>query len=619
LMHAFIFWGFLVLTVGSINIIIKGLIPGPDRGWGIPIIDGNPVFTLLTDFFLVTVGIAVLIAFYRRFVTRPQRLTLSSEALLILSLIMTLVVTEVLAEGFLAAWEGETSVWEPIGAVLAPAFSGLGQDGNWVGFSVMWWAHIVTLLFFLTYLPRSKHLHIMTAPFNVFLRNLGNRGALSKLDIENSETFGASTLHDYSWKHLLDLYTCTECGRCQDNCPAFLSGKPLSPKELIQDLKHYLMEDGPAILAASANGKEGEGQAQEGESPAGVREMIRGMIEEETIWSCTTCRHCMEACPVFIEHIDKIVDMRRNLVLMEGSMAPEVSTAMKSVESAGNPLQLPTSERANWAQPLGVKTLAEDPDVEYLFFVGCVSSYDQRNVEIAVATAKILQAAGIKFGILGAEEKCCGDPVRRIGNEYLYQMLAMENIEVLNGYNVKKIVTACPHCFNTLKNEYPQFDGNYEVIHHTQLIQELVQSGRLKLRNRLDKTIAFHDSCYLGRYNDIYDQPREVLKAIPGVKLVEMKRSKAFSFCCGGGGGHTWMEEHTGERINQMRVDQAMEVNPDILGSACPFCMMMFDDGIKAKGYEERLQAFDLAELVVQALEGSGKQPAERTTSVPTA
>jgi Fe-S oxidoreductase len=429
----------------------------------------------------------------------------------------------------------------------------------------------------------------MAAPFNVFFAPLTPKGRLPGLDLEKTETFGVGTLTEFTWKDLFDLYNCTECGRCTSGCPANVSGKQLDPKLLILDLQAHLLDAGPKLL-----GKGGNGPAEEA--------MVGKVIADNVLWACTTCRWCVEACPVFIEHVPKIVDMRRWLVLTEARFPPELQPTFRNLENNGNPWQMAWQTRADWAQDLGVKILSAVGQAEYLYWVGCYGSFDERNKKVARAVVRLLQAAGVDFAILGTEEKCTGEPARRAGHEYLYQTLAQGNIETLKRYQFQKIVTACPHCLNTIRNEYPNFDGHFTVIHHTELLNELIRSGRLRVSPELDKRVTYHDPCYLGRYNDLFDPPRQVLDSIGRGELVEMRLNKARSFCCGGGGGRVWMEEHEGRRVNQVRVEQAVEVSPDILASACPFCLTMFEDGVKGKEVADRIKTQDIAELVADSL-----------------
>jgi Fe-S oxidoreductase len=477
-------------------------------------------------------------------------------------------------------------------------------------YGAFWWVHLLTVFAFAVYIPSSKHLHIVAAAPNSYFRQEGPKGALPTIpNIEEAEHFGVGKLEQLSWKHLLDLYSCTQCGRCDRNCPALLSDKPLSPKELIQNLKYELFALGDELVAARKAGHNGE--ALPDRTP-----LVGGVIADETLWSCTTCRWCVDACPVMIEHVPKIVEMRRYLVLEESRFPPEVIAVFNNLEKNGNPWQMSRSTRGDWAKELGVRTMAEvarsGDEIEVLYFVGCMGSYDQRNKKVATAVCKALQAAGVSFAILGKEEICNGDPARRIGNEYLYQMLAQENVETLNRYGVKKVLTACAHCFNTIKNEYPQFGGNYEVVHHTQFLTQLIASGRLKLsgegaailgQGAANGTVTYHDPCYMGRYNDVYEEPRRALKSLPlAGEVVEMQRSRRQSFCCGGGGGRSFMEESHGKRISGVRLDQARETGAGTIAAGCPFCITMFEDGIKTKGLASEMQVKDVSELIAAAI-----------------
>jgi Fe-S oxidoreductase len=424
--------------------------------------------------------------------------------------------------------------------------------------------------------------HIVVATLNIFFRNLEPRGALKSIDLEQTETFGAAKISDFSWKHLLDLDACTRCGRCQDNCPAYLSGKPLSPKKVIQDLKTNLLE-----RAASGDGG---------------RELIGEVVGEDEIWNCTTCYACQEVCPVYVEPMVKLLEMRRNLVLERASIPETAEGALKSLEARGHPWRGTALSRTDWAQGLEVKTLAEESDIDILFWVGCTEALEERSTRVAQAIARILRLAGVNFGVLGVEEVCCGDPARRLGNEYLFQLQAQSNIELLENYGVKRIVTGCPHCYNTLKHEYPQFGAGFEIIHHTEFIADLLKEGRLGALKG-GGVVTYHDSCYLGRYNDIYEAPRQILNHLPGIRLVEMAPNLERGFCCGAGGGHLWLEEQrVGERINQMRTEQALASGAEVVATACPYCLQMFEDGIKSKEAEERLKVMDIAELVIQAV-----------------
>ncbi|MCK5009011.1 MAG: (Fe-S)-binding protein, partial [Deltaproteobacteria bacterium] len=436
----------------------------------------------------------------------------------------------------------------------------------------------------------------VSSTLNIFLRSTGPKGELTPItDFETAETYGVTTINEFTWKQLLDLDACTRCGRCQDQCPAYLSEKPLTPKKIIQDLKNHLKTEGAKLLG---------GNAQEG-SDNELTPIMGSAVTADELWACTSCMACMEQCPVFVEQIPKVVDLRRYLVMMESSFPSEVAGVFKNLEVNSNPWGIGLASRGDWAKSMGVKILSEteEKDIDVLYYVGCSGSFDDRSKKVAVSFVKILQAAGVNFGILGAEEKCCGDSARRMGNEYLFQTLAQENIECMKKYGIKKIVTTCPHGYNIIKNEYPQFGGSYEVYHHSEFIARLIAEGKLKLKNSINQTITYHDSCYLGRYNAIYSEPRKVVSDIAGTKLVEMERSFERSFCCGAGGGRMWMEEHQGKRINHLRFEDAIKTKANMAATACPFCLTMLEDATKDKEKEESFKVRDLAELVLEALE----------------
>ena len=579
--HALIFWGFLVITWGSADLLLRGIL-----GRQMPFTD-TAAYAWILDVFAVAVLASIVVAFVRRLFVHPPRMHIVTEGYVILGLIGFLMLSLLTFESAGAA----------SGAGTAPAIAGLAaalyaKDAAGAVFAGAWWAHVVTILAFAVYLPRTKHLHIVTTLPNVFFRRETPRGQLSLIeDIEDQESFGAATIRDFSWKQLLDGYTCTECGRCSDNCPALATGKPLDPQKIVLDVRNQLLTDGPKLLA---NGK------TETTSPAHWVES-----KPEELWSCTTCAACIEACPVTIEHIDKIVDMRRYLALMEGAMPSEAQRSMTNIERAGNPWGEPRASRADWAQGLEVPTLAEKPDAEYLYFVGCAASYDRRNQKVARALAAILQAAGLSFAILGVEETCNGDPARRLGNEYLWQGQARQNIESMNSHTVRKVITSCPHCFNTIANEYPQLGGNYEVIHALPLVKKLIAEKRIALREGEADIVAYHDPCYLGRHNGIYDEPRAVIDAIPGLERREIApHHRERGFCCGAGGGRMWMEEKMGQRVNHRRIEQLVMADPDAtkVASGCPFCLIMLDEGVGAKGIAEKTKPVDVLELVASRL-----------------
>jgi len=593
LAHFLIFAGCIVFLIGSFLDFISHyffhFLQGSLYLW----------YSVVVDSFGILVIIGVILALVRRYALRPDRLDNQRDDLVVLLLILAIVVTGFIVEGLrIAATElkvtPDWAPWSPGGYVLALVFSGLSQSALLAWHTAVWWIHMLLSLGAIAYVAlfASRLFHIIWDPVNVFFRSLEPRGVLSTLDFENEEYFGTGKIEDFTWKQLLDLDACTRCGRCQDVCPAYLSGKKLNPKQLIQDLKGYFTDVYPLATWGKVDNN--------GESR---RDMLAEVVTEQVLWDCTTCRACQEVCPVYVEHVDKIIDMRRNLA-MERSQFPEpVQEALKSLGSRGHPYRGTSATRTEWADGLGVKVLGDDDsEVDVLYWVGCSAALDDRNMKVSQALVKILQAQGINFGILGMEESCCGDPARRMGDEYLYQTICQSNIEILNGYQVKKILTTCPHCFNTLKHEYPQFGGNFEVIHHTQFIADLLRQGELKLGAQDRGKITYHDSCYLGRYNNIYEAPREIVQAVAGHNQVELARCRENGFCCGGGGGHMWMEEEPDQRVSERRVAEIIEAKVDLVATACPYCLTMLEDGLKAKGVEESVKAADLSELVASLI-----------------
>lgn len=620
-MHGVFFWGFLFITIETFNFIAQGF----NQNFHLPF-TGSAYFLGAVEVVECLVLIGLGMAFYRRLVVRPKNLSLNSDGLLILGFITGLMSTALIKDGLqiaMAKTPGTVfTVADP--SIYNPAFVGNGISGILMAFNmsastlhvahnIFWWIHVMIVLIFLVYIPASKHSHLIASMFTVWFGRTKPYGQLSYIDMDtemekDEPSFGVNKFEDFTWRQLLDVYACTECGRCQTQCPAYLSGKPLNPKKIIVDLRHELFDTGEKMIIdraealQSAHGSVATLDAEEAVAEQIEHPLIERVHEKEEIWACTTCLACVQACPVLIEHVDKIVDVRRHLVMMEADMSEQVVLTFTNIENQGNPWGIGSASRGDWSEGLDVKTMAEKPDAEYLYFVGCAASYDDKNKKVARSFVKLLQQAGVDFAILGSEETCNGDPARRIGNEYLYQTQAKQNIETMNGYNTKKVITACPHCFNTIKNEYTQFGGNYEVIHHTDLLYQLIQAGKIKPQKTIDSTVTYHDSCYLGRYNEVYESPREILKAIPGIKLVEMERSRDTGMCCGAGGGRMWMEETIGERINEIRAVQAMETKADIVASACPFCKTMLTDGLNSKGGAEPPENLDVAELLEKSL-----------------
>lgn len=605
ILHFFIFWGFVVLLAAIFQAFADGLVPEV-RATGFVL---NGPLALLEDVFGVLVLAGVLMALINRLVLQPRQFdqSNSTDALIVLGLIATIMVGMLGQNAFHSAQGGDPfAAWRPVTGPLAALIRQAGGSELAPGLTrSFYWVHILGVLGFLVYLPGSKHLHIFTAVPNIFLRNLKPIGALAPIpNLEQASHFGNSRAEHFSWKHLLDLYTCTECGRCQEQCPAYLTDKPLNPKMLIVDMRNYVV----ARAKAAQRGPQSQPATAAPATDPAPPPLIGGAVTEDTLWACTACGACMAECPVLIEHVPKIVDMRRSLVMEESRFPKSAEAALRSIETAGNPYGLPRAQRADWARDLAVPTLAERPQAEYLYFVGCAASYDEANRRVARSLVGLLRQAGVDFAILGNEETCNGDPARRIGNEYLFQVQAEANVATLNRHRVRKVIASCPHCFNTLANEFPQFGGRYQVVHHTQLLSQLVAQRRLHPTSAVPGPLTYHDSCYLGRWNGIYDAPRAVLDAIPATQRVEMERHHERGFCCGAGGGRMWMEEDLGSRINHCRADQALQTGATRVATACPFCLTMLTEGVGARGAAERVQVQDVAVLLAQSVNGQGRK-----------
>ncbi len=622
LMHFAIFWGFLILfiatTVAAIEFNFEEYL-----GLTFP----TAYFRLQTGFIwdvfggvLALIGIGM--AYWRRYVIKPERLNTFADDAVILGYLLLLVLTGFALEGLrIGATElnadselyaPDHALWSPVGWLFANAFQiiGMSADGMLSAHKGLWWVHAAIFAIGLAYfaISFSKLSHIIVSTMNIYLRPLRPRGALKPMgDFETLESFGSSDLKDLTWQQLLSYDACTNCGRCQDNCPAWASGKPLSPRKVIQDMRGYMEQRAPEVVGAIALGE----PALEASTS-----MVSDAVGEDELWSCTTCGACVEACPVGISHIDSIVDMRRYLMLEQASAPDTALTALQSMEQRGHPWTGTTLTRDSWLEGMDdVPTIDDNPNPDVLFWVGCSGALVERGVSVTRSMASVLKKAGVNFAVLASQETCSGDPARRMGNEYLFQILAGQNIETVNSYDIKTILTTCPHCFNTMRNEYMQVADTFEtkwdveVLHYTEFVDRLIADGRLNMSDTVssngDASIApsattYHDSCYLGRHNNIYDQPRAIAEAVPSVELREMSQCRSRGFCCGAGGGRMWMEE-TGERVNHIRTDHFLETESETVAVSCPFCLQMFEEGISAKGLTDRKRARDLIELVDEA------------------
>ncbi|MDD2850372.1 MAG: (Fe-S)-binding protein [Desulfuromonadaceae bacterium] len=597
--HALIFWSFLILLIANTEFILNGLFPHTIKLIRLPFELYVPL-AFMIDIASLLALVAVMIAAVRRLISPPYPEARTPEAFFILGLIAILMLasfalnaTELAAymiksNSDPASFLANARKMMPVSALVAGILPPLQLNAI---HSTAWWAHALALCAFICYLPNSKHMHILTAIPNCFLHRLEKPNTQPREDFIPGNTFGIGRVDRYSWKDLLDSFSCTECGRCQNVCPASITGKPLNPRGVIHDIKVNLLENGAELKKSGTQ-----------QMPL-IGDTGEGSISEESIWSCTTCGACMEACPVFIEQMPKIIQLRRHLVESDAQFPEELLNLFENMEGRSNPWGIAPTERTKWCSQINVKPF-EKNTTEYLLYVGCAGSFDSRNKHVSVALAQLLDKAGVSWGILGKDEKCCGDSLRRLGNEYVFDRMARENVEMFIERGVKKVITQCPHCFSTLKNDYRQYGLELEVIHHSELLRNLIQDQRLVLATATNTTMGttvFHDSCYLGRHNDVYDAPRAVIAAATGTVPVEMERTRNNAFCCGAGGGRMWMEEHGGERINLTRVTEALKQKPDTIGVACPYCMTMFEDGlkdVKADGVKVR----DVAEVMAEAL-----------------
>jgi Fe-S oxidoreductase/nitrate reductase gamma subunit len=611
--HQFISYGFVVLTIATTVVAL-------DADFGTAIMRGNFYLyfqSFTVDLFGALVLLGVVMAAARRYLKRPKKLVYTDEATLILVTIFVICLQGFLVEGWrIAATNDPWGAWSPFGNLIARASRPLMSVAalHWAHRGT-WWFHLTLSFGFIAWLPYTKMMHVLTAPLNIYTANLAPLGAsLKNIDFEKTETFGVNSLTGFTWKDLLDLDACTECGRCTDVCPANAVGKELSPRDIILQLRDLMHEEFRISNFEfrnekhNAKGEHGSGDTNQSAIRNSKSEIIGSVpaTSPAALWQCTTCAACMEACPVFIEQMPKIVDMRRYLVMEEADFPDSMQQAIMSLEKRGHPFSGTQATRLDWAEGLGIKQISEAKDAEVLLWVGCGGALVERNQKVTRSIAQLLEQAGVKFAIMGREEKCSGDPARRIGNEFLFETLAKENVENLNKYEVKKVITSCPHCFNTFKNEYPQYGGRFEVYHHSEYLARLVDEGKLKPLSQLKEKITFHDPCYLGRQNGVYDAPRQLVQISAAGKAVEMERSRSKSFCCGGGGGMSFIDEPASQRVNQERAREAIETGADVLAVGCPFCMTMMEDGINARKGERDVRVMDVAELLWEATRPRG-------------
>lgn len=587
LLHLCIFWGFLVLLSTIIQVFGEAFVPG----WTLPVIGEEPWFVLLQDVFIVLVLIGIAMALYLRLVVRPWRLVTQDQfgAYLVLGFITGIMTSLLLSRATgIALGHAEWAGGAVVSRAVAGWFEGASTPVIRGVFEVAWWMHLGIVLYFLTWIPEGKHLHLITLGPNVYFQKARPRGALAALEIETAERLGSSRAEHFTWKDNLDVFACMECGRCTEVCPANITGKELDPRRLHVDLRKQLTAAGTQLLAGVP--------AEKITRPALVGEVF----SEAFLWQCLSCGACVEECPADNDHIDKIVGMRRHLVMEEARLPENMEQALRSMEARGHPFRGAGVTRTAWTAGVQVKRLDQGGTAEWLLWVGCAAALNERNHQSLRALVSLLQTAGIDFGILGDAEICTGDPARRIGNEYLFQTMAKQNIATLGRFGVRRIVTVCPHCYNTFKNEYPQFGGQYEVWHHTQLLARLLEEGRLRPNGSLRTAVTFHDPCYLGRHNGEYDAPRRVLGAIPGISTVEMAQCRERAFCCGAGGGLYWFEDRTGERVSHARTRHVAATGAQIVATACPFCTLMLEDAATATNAAAR--PVDVAELLARSM-----------------
>jgi Fe-S oxidoreductase/nitrate reductase gamma subunit len=590
--HAILFWSFLILLIANIEFLLAGIFPDSVNIANLPVGLYYPL-SLIFDVASVLALLAVLAAVGRRLFFPPKYMVARThDAFIILGMVAVLMLAFFGLHGSEIAQGNErAALYMPISSFVASSILPSASMESLINLAdLSWWIHAIAILGFLNYLPYGKHMHILTVIPNIFFKRLTRISLQPRENFKKSNVFGVGHVDEFTWKALLDSYSCTECGRCSDVCPATSTNKPLNPRVVINNIKKNLLTNGSMLINKERAILPLIGGSQD------------GSIDEEVIWECTTCGACMEVCPAFIEHVPRITDMRRYLVEMQAKFPEELLNFFENLEQRSNPWGIAPEERTKWAAKINIRSF-ESSKTEYLFFVGCAGAYEASNRHVTLAVAKILDSAGISWGILGKDEPCCGDSLRRLGNEYVFDRMVKENVKMFNEKGIRKVITQCPHCYQTLKNDYRQYGIELEVVHHTELIHNLIKEDRLDLTQvRNLGNIVFHDSCYLGRYNNIYKAPRKVVALTTTQTPVEMKHHHDKSFCCGGGGGRMWMEEKIGRRINIVRVEEAISENPKTICVCCPYCKIMFEDSLKDKGADEKVQVLDLAEIVAKAI-----------------
>ena len=623
LLHTLIYWGFIILQVRTLNFLLKGVDEDISLERALGIVYDVSVRAPM-DMFNILVVVGCAMAAWQRAFWKPARLTFNIDAWIILFLIAFLMVTDVFTNSFEIATDphsGDKWSWLAYGLSRVWENAGMSQ-GTQEGFLTFWWyCHLYDFLVFLNYLPYSKHSHVLTVPFNIAFRRIASTGQLQPIrNIEDQERWGAGIASDLSWKQMLDPYTCTECGRCEINCPAYLTGKELSPKKIMHDMRIVLEQEvrkvSSPLFVWDALRPPGDGAAGNGDGAVQDLTLIDA-VGFNPIWDCVTCGACQEQCPVFIEHVPALQDMRRFLTMNEANMPETAAATLMQLEQRGHPWRGTPHTRTSWMEGLDIPTF--DGTLKYLYWVGCSGALADRNIPTTRAVARLLTEAGVSFGCLGDEETCNGDPARRLGNEYLFQTQAQALIELFKAKGVRRIITNCPHCFNTMLNEYPHFDGQFEVVHHSAFLAKLLRDGALTPKHELPLPVTYHDSCYLGRHNGNYESSRDIIDALPGSERIEMPRNRENGFCCGAGGSHMWVEETKGKRINVARTEEAYSTGAKVIATSCPFCIQMFEDGIPTVEPDEdkRMKTFDVAELLELSVIGrpSATPPAASDTT----